>query len=138
MSEDRLAEIRTRCEAATPGRLRVAHFVYYYATVTDSGEHVGQFENECDALFCAAARDDVPYLLSEIDRLLAEQASFREAIRGIRGDLCDALDVLESTGSLDNVRPDLEAAIIVMNVLGGERGDTPDEWYSMWEATSSE
>ena len=65
--EDRLTEIRARADAATPGPW----------TVTDDGalsSGVPPSSPVANGEFIAHARDDVPWLLGEIERLKAEVA----------------------------------------------------------------
>ena len=93
MTEERLAEIKARCEAATPGpwRFSEAHewqegdgpFDDWGADIQrdadgddvvvggaqdEQGGAVGVLRNE-DAEFIAASREDVPWLLTEVERL---------------------------------------------------------------------
>jgi hypothetical protein len=100
ISPDRLAEIRDRAQAATPGPWRT-HDTYvhdggYCMTVlsgdgnsTEPRAWLPTFSNatgspmarnvEADAEFMAAARQDVPELLAEVDRLTAELAKAQAA-----------------------------------------------------------
>lgn len=81
MSE-RLAEIRARCDKATAGpwtvRARAPYHecdvIYHECDVRgpERGLFGGQFAKTVDAAFIAHAREDVPYLLAEIDRLRSE------------------------------------------------------------------
>jgi hypothetical protein len=66
MTEDKLKEIRARCEAATPGPWGVRIDKDSLFPVQYSG-WVG-YEN-ADAEFIANAREDIPMLLAEIERL---------------------------------------------------------------------
>jgi len=85
LTNERLAEIRERCEAATPEPWVIRQcgetgelFVAYR---WDDGEDSGLF-NMCqdiektDATFIAHAREDVPALLAEIDRLRARERKY--------------------------------------------------------------
>ena len=68
---ERLAQIRQRCEAATPGPwVEEDGFI-----LTAAGQRmVADFVPfSANSEFMAAARDDVPYLLAEIERLTAER-----------------------------------------------------------------
>ena len=97
MTEERFAEIRARAEAATPGpwvdRLRDFEGVDGYGleshpTVEANGKTVCIFyereiddeNDDADAAFIAAAREDVPALLAEVERLRAKNARQEEVI----------------------------------------------------------
>ena len=86
MNNKKLEEIKARCIAATPGPWEhVTHDEYYgqgYGEVTHfvkQGENLLRIGLGCDqkqyfrycndALFIAHAREDIPYLLNEINRL---------------------------------------------------------------------
>ena len=83
---DRIAEIRARLEAATPGPWEAVkwedydHMNGYVETWDVEGpDHDGDGNGQQDAEFIAHARDDVPFLLAEIERLstaLAERDAF--------------------------------------------------------------
>jgi hypothetical protein len=105
MNDERLAEIRKRLNAATPGPWKA----YYseYEVVTNGGEFVcsvakcdcdeGDEDEEDDidavfdriavlsnqAAFIAHARTDIPDLLSEVERLKVELLALREQTRWI-------------------------------------------------------
>jgi hypothetical protein len=66
MNDERLAEIRKREQAATPGP--------WWASPSDEG---------ADAQFMAHARTDIPDLLSEVERLKVELLALREQTRWI-------------------------------------------------------
>ena len=73
MTDQRIAEITARCEAATPGPWETALDVgkkYYIAPpsygVRDFCYLSGGFDREQDASFIAHAREDIPYLLSQL------------------------------------------------------------------------
>src|SRR5574344_342258 len=71
---DRLEEIRQRTEAATPGTWKtVTHEEYSTVDVDEQGgENIAMVGSAiADADFIANAREDIPYLLSEVDRLNA-------------------------------------------------------------------
>jgi hypothetical protein len=102
MSEDRLAEIRKRCEAATPGpwhgdrydgsikyEMRGADDALVLAVDHKNGTFgfLGDKET-ADEKFVLHSREDVPYLLTEVERLRAENA----ALAGERDRLRAALD----------------------------------------------
>ena len=94
MAPDRLAEIRKRCGAATPGPMR-AIGGSIFCDVLDSERGQGTFilydragysgpdcNREGDSQFFAHARHDVPDLLAEVERL---RSLWREA-----GQICNA------------------------------------------------
>ena len=71
---DRLEEIRQRAEAATPGTWKtVTHEEYSTVDVDEQGgENIAMVGSAiADADFIANAREDIPHLLSEVDRLNA-------------------------------------------------------------------
>ena len=89
---DRLNEIRARAEAATPGEwaARKDQFIEWFGIVALNDEHwstvttwpvlsgdndygpAGGITNAADATFIAHAREDIPYLLAEVERLREE------------------------------------------------------------------
>lgn len=75
ITEERLAAIRKRCEAATPGPWTILERGFYDDCDIEgppAGFTRGQFANHADALFISSARDDVPWLLGLVERLMAE------------------------------------------------------------------
>ncbi len=82
LSDERLREIRERAEKATPGPMEVNErgggtMGYDIDRIDDDAPGLpngmrGYFERQEDAEFYAAAREDVPALLREIDRLKAQ------------------------------------------------------------------
>lgn len=102
MDSDRLAEIRQRADAATPGPWSRHDFGFAgqdepssivvfqgiefdWRAVMYDNEFVCQMptwdrQEDDDALFIAHARQDVPDLLAEVDRLAAENADLRRTI----------------------------------------------------------
>lgn len=94
MTPEQEAEIRAREKAATKGPWIASH---RHGGVSDNADAVGglgldiegppepeengQFALAADAQFIAHAREDVPRLLSEIERLRAERDELREEIR---------------------------------------------------------
>jgi len=85
---DRIQEIRARCDTATPGPWETALDVgkkYYIAPpsygIRDFCYLSGGFDREQDASFIAHAREDIPYLLSQ---LAASQRRAQDA----RNELC--------------------------------------------------
>ena len=72
---DRLDEIRARAEAATPGpwrELDAAYGMIVHDTGPDSAQIVVLADHRFggpDSTFIAHAREDIPYLLAEVERL---------------------------------------------------------------------
>lgn len=77
--EQRLAEIRKLEQAATPGPWVIGIHERYGWPGFTIRDMQGPTHEEAmrDADFIAAARDDIPYLLAEIDRLTAERDALR-------------------------------------------------------------
>jgi hypothetical protein len=116
MSEnDRLAEIKARCEAATPGpwhgdrydgsikyEMRGADDALVLAVDHKNGTFgfLGDKET-ADEKFVLHSREDVPYLLTEVERLRAENA----ALAGERDRLREALDAVERANEI-GIGPD--------------------------------
>ena len=67
---DRITEIRQRCENATEGPWKNG---YYGSVSTLLGNILCRAERHNDSIFIAYAREDIPFLLSEIDRLTKER-----------------------------------------------------------------
>jgi len=80
--EQRLAEIRKLEQAATPGPWVIGIYERYGWPGFTIRDMQGPTHEEAmrDADFIAAARDDIPYLLAEIDRLDAEEARLGAAL----------------------------------------------------------
>lgn len=79
MTDERLAEIEARANAATPGPWR--YTLYFVMSpsqglIADIGP--GSASVNSDAAFIAHARTDVPALLAEVRRLREEIVSLRE------------------------------------------------------------
>lgn len=73
-TDDRLAAIRVRAEAATDGPwLQLPPWKTVPTTrsaiISPNGDIADRIETEEDAEFVAHAREDVPYLLDEVERL---------------------------------------------------------------------
>lgn len=80
MTEEQLAAIKARAEAATPGPWQR---VTPYGIGVESGNgpvplKVAWAAQENDAAFISAAREDVPALLAEVERLRAAVGRLRE------------------------------------------------------------
>lgn len=104
LTEERLFEIKAREKAATPGpwvdRLRDFEGVDGYGleshpTVEANGKTVCIFyereiddeNDDADAAFIAAAREDVPALLAEVERLRAEVAWLKDEVASLEQEL---------------------------------------------------
>lgn len=82
MTDDELNAIRQRVEAATPGpwyrdmpHARVCatgRIIGRIATVTKQGTWSVTVQDDANALFIAHAREDIPALLAEVERLRRE------------------------------------------------------------------
>jgi hypothetical protein len=98
LTPERLAKIRTREQSATEGPWRVEddHVNLLRCVVSDNHEldvslgYVGN-RTEDDAVFVAHARQDVPDLLAEVDRL-------RNALTPLRTDASDIRGALSPNG----------------------------------------
>lgn len=73
---DRLSEIRARCEAATTGPWKYQDngfdggiYGADHLMVVGGEPHEGRIEDGPDAQFIAHSREDIPYLLEEIERI---------------------------------------------------------------------
>lgn len=91
MTHERLAEIKARAEAATPGPWHVNGPYASMDTPTildDNGGILGRTTHYAwmreNAAFMAAARSDVPDLVAEVERLRAENERLRDALRLFR------------------------------------------------------
>lgn len=91
LTDEQLAAIRERADAATPGpwatALEVDHDGQYWVVTPPDGSvlfsvckvgHKGELKTEEDAEFIAHARQDIPALLAHIDALTAELATLRD------------------------------------------------------------
>jgi hypothetical protein len=81
MTPERLAEIRARAEAATPGPWRVvgrdfAIKGFPQVELPTKEQHYFPVNFPCDADFIAAARTDIPDLLAYVDALREALAPF--------------------------------------------------------------
>lgn len=89
----KLDDIRQRCEAAASGPWEVKTNAHRETSGEAWGWIDGPFDNWCwsnkhhrskaNAEFVAAAREDIPYLLSLVDELTAEVEQLREGQRWI-------------------------------------------------------
>lgn len=76
MEQKRIKEIRERCDKATPGQWESG---YFQTVSTKTGHKLLNTHCDLDAIFIAHAREDIPELLEEIDRLAGELAKHYEA-----------------------------------------------------------
>lgn len=82
MREQRIAEIRARCEAASLGPWEWADDALWAVAPTDDFDDSRIIETDSgyypprdnDRAFIAHARDDIPWLLAEIERLTISQS----------------------------------------------------------------
>lgn len=72
---NRIEEIRAREQAATPGKWYEDGWALWD---DESDEYVALHDTSADAQFIAHAREDIPYLLSEVDRLTSEIEQYRQ------------------------------------------------------------
>lgn len=83
--DERLAEIRERLEAATPGEWRQGNdqSQYVYRPQDDHGKYVLRTftDNLADAKFLAHSRSDTPWLLDKVAEQAKEIERLRTAIR---------------------------------------------------------
>lgn len=90
MNAERIEEIRKRAAASTRGPWEVGYDDYDSDTTLYIGEveaTVGRF----DAEFIAHAREDIPALLAEVERLREEVGYLEEDVERWR-DLCEHAD----------------------------------------------
>lgn len=81
-----LAAIKARCEAATPGPWRGDCFLYDSEgndLLFGNGAGIGVFCEDADAQFAAHAREDMPRLVAEVERLQAVLAVREERTAGM-------------------------------------------------------
>jgi hypothetical protein len=73
MTRDQLDAIRARVEAATPGPWKAQRWCSNNPSVAEAWGLTGM-RTFADAVFCGHAREDVPALLAEVERLQAREA----------------------------------------------------------------
>ena len=108
MTDTRIDEIKARCDNATPGAWEYGgiDFIFhannpiasirgwsYLPSMVGAEKAVVQMDNNAE--FIAHARDDIPYLLSELERVTAERDALKEASRWIP--VSERLPEIEST-----------------------------------------
>lgn len=104
LTEERLAEIRGREKVATQGPWAVQDKGAIPLIYGPDGERVAKvIDHQEDAAFIAHAREDIPALLDEVERLRAENEQLKEiAWNGI--ELMDKAVIREAAREIDMVR----------------------------------
>jgi hypothetical protein len=82
MTQERLEEIRKRCEAATPGKWEIEG-----AAICSKTGVICLMTGDNDAVFIVHTRQDIPDLLGEVERLRSEinRAAPFLAVHGFEG-----------------------------------------------------
>lgn len=93
LTPERLAEIKARTDAATPGPWFVEHlerdgFTYFSTDIAplesfDGEVHAGVLDED-EAEFIAHAREDVPDLVAEVERLRSERDALQAKLDQVR------------------------------------------------------
>lgn len=135
---DRLSEIRARCDAATPGPwdiggirknlIQTANAPFCEVCTVRGGSSFQEIDGQqkSNAAFIAHAREDIPYLLSEIERLKQANKISEDAWDGCALDAAEAqIAVLtaraeKAEAERDTYRAALEALHINVDLLKGE------------------
>lgn len=121
MTDEEIAAIRARAEAATPGPWETDDVESWYVykvergsgVATEVAEFLSRMLRQSDAAFVAHARQDVPDLLAEIERL-----------RGLLQREHDArLEICREAETLLRERDAAEATITELRHVGREQGD---------------
>lgn len=104
LTEERLAEIRGREKVATQGPWAVQDKGAIPLIYGPDGERVAKvIDHQEDAAFIAHAREDIPALLDEVERLRAENEQLKEiAWNGIQ--LMDKTVIREAAREVDMAR----------------------------------
>lgn len=97
LTEERIAEIRGREKAATRGPWAVQDKGAIPLIYGTDGERVAKvIDHQDDAAFLAHAREDIPALLDEVERLRAENERQKEVISFLgdaaKGLVCDEVE----------------------------------------------
>jgi hypothetical protein len=131
LSQQRRAEVRARLEATTPGEWTAVllppnehhkHPVHWVkARYEDGTTEMSQVVADCpwrqsDAEFIAHARQDVPALLAEVERLQAEVAEQRRYTIGLEAAVCQCQPACENGEYLHEA--DCPVVLIQMNAAG--------------------
>jgi hypothetical protein len=89
---DRLAQIRARAEAATPGPWfsDIGNFMVWDETSEDS-EAVAKEIGDDDCVFIAHSREDVPFVLDLVDSLTAERDTLRAVVEEARAAVAEGM-----------------------------------------------
>lgn len=111
MTDEQLAEIRLRCDAATEGPWEVAWKTDFIWQLDGDGDrfepiaeaHYAEGNHHNNATFIAHARADIPALLAEVERL-REECHDAKAERAHYGDI-----VTSRLGALENENERLKA-----------------------------
>lgn len=88
MTDEQLAAIRARCEAATPGPWDAHANIGYCGIMADGDKRPLLRADTCtfaDGAFIAHAREDVPALLDEVARLRAKARELDDRLHPRRG-----------------------------------------------------
>lgn len=96
MSDERLAEIKARESKATPGPWTASRFGWV-DHVPHASMNRTAFDRVEDADFIAHAREDIPYLLAELERSQRETAALRAAANQAIDGLADLVCVHGAT-----------------------------------------
>lgn len=87
-----LEAIKARCEAATKGLWSVQLTRPYNENTgisCDGGINLGRMDTENNAEFCAHAREDIPALVAEVERLERQLTVATQEIEELREDFVD-------------------------------------------------
>jgi hypothetical protein len=126
LTPEREQQIRARDAAATPGPWgrAAAHGPYFHADspADEFGIRVGDVhfgygpQTAAEREFIAHAREDVPALLSEIDRQRAELARIETGIQG----------AVDRSHELDDDDPRVLGLLAALRIVQGDRFGTPN------------
>lgn len=114
-------EIRARCEAATPGPWGTAEYPLD-AVISDKRRG-----NSYNAAFIAHAREDIPYLLSELERVEKERDAAIEDMALIAGETDSALKCSRCQYNPDDMGCELD----------GSQFDDDGECHFTWRRPQS-
>ncbi|GAA2485103.1 hypothetical protein GCM10010406_21700 [Streptomyces thermolineatus] len=152
---ERLDQTRARAEAATPGpwgtyrdlngaytiQARVRTTAHGMVTDGAVAEILADSDDQgySDAQFIAEAREDVPFLLAEVERLRAErdalQTSFDTAIRGFNASAIQIAELRDRVAELTAERDRARAAAVALEQeLASTERETRDRIVADLEA----